>query len=348
MMAKKLPKVNSDTPIIMYQTEDGQTKMEVMFDGDTVWLTQEKMGELFQRSKSTINEHLQNIFAEEELVEDEVRIKFGISEFNKDHKKPTYYYNLDAILAVGYRVKSPRGIHFRKWASGILKEYMRKGFAMNDDLLKQAGGGQYFKELLDRIRDIRSSEKVFYRQVLDIFALSVDYDRKSEIATEFFAKMQNMLYYSVVQMTAPELIAKRANADEPFMGLMSFKGLRPTKTEVTVAKNFLGEKEIRQLNLMVSAYLDIAKLKAEDGILMYMADWAKELERFIVYQEKPVLTHTGSITRDEAEDMAVGQYKAYKAKSSLELTQVEKDFIDTVNKTYRLLEGKNRKGDDDK
>jgi len=347
-MSKKL-KASGNMPIIMYQAEDGQTKMDVMFDGDTVWLTQEKMGELFQRDRTTINEHLKNIFSDGELEESEVLIKVGNSHFNNpSQKKPINLYNLDAILAVGYRVKSPRGIHFRKWASTILKEYMRKGFAMNDDLLKQAGGGNYFKELLNRIRDIRSTEKVFYRQVLDIFALSVDYDPKSDIAQEFFAKMQNMLYYSIIQMTAPELVAKRANADEPFMGLMSFKGLRPTKAEVTVAKNFLGEKEIRQLNLMVSAYLDIVESIAVDEKLMYMKDWARELERFIVFREKPVLTHTGSITREEADEMALEQYKIYKAKTRLELTQVEQDFIDTVNKTYALLEGKKRKGDDDK
>jgi hypothetical protein len=223
---------------------------------------------------------------------------------------------------------------------------MRKGFAMNDDLLKQAGGGTYFKELLERIRDIRSSEKVFYRQVLDLFATSIDYDPKTDEAQRFFAEMQNMLYYSINQQTAPEMIAKRANADEPFMGLMSFKGLRPTKAEVTVAKNYLGEKEIKELNRMVNMYLELAEAKAEDGILMRMKDWAEELVRFIQFRQKPVLTHGGSVSREDAEEMALEQYKAYKAKSSSELTQVERDFIETVNRTYALLEGKKKKTDD--
>ncbi|MCL2591775.1 MAG: virulence RhuM family protein [Defluviitaleaceae bacterium] len=342
----KYPKTTKEVPIIMYQTEDGQTKMEVMFDGDTVWLTQEKMAELFQRSKSTVNEHLKNIFSEGELVEGDVIIKFGNSEFNKDHKKPTNFYNLDAILAVGYRVKSHRGIHFRKWASGILKEYMRKGFAMNDDLLKQAGGGQYFKELLNRIRDIRASEKVFYRQVLDLFATSVDYDPKSEIAGDFFAKMQNMLYYSVTKQTAAEMIAKRANAYDPFMGLMAFKGERPTKAEVTVAKNYLGEKEGKELRLMVSAYLDVAEMIANEERLMYMIDWAKELEDFILYRKKPVLKHAGSIEKTEANERALEQYRIYRSRNGTELTQVERDFLETVKRTYALLEGKKKDGEE--
>jgi len=338
--------------IIIYQTEDGKTKVEVAFDGDTVWLTQEKMGELFQRDRTTINEHLKNLFEDEELVEDEVMIKVGNSHFNPNNKKPTQFYNLDAILAVGYKVKSKRGIHFRKWASSVLKEYMKKGFAMNDELLKNSGGGTYFKELLERIRDIRSSEKVFYRQVLDLFSTSVDYDKNSEIAIKFFKKMQNQLLFSVSRKTAAELITERANADLPFMGLTAFKGNKPQKSEVSISKNYLKEDEIVQLNLMVSAYLDIAELIALEGRLMYMKDWANELERFIVYRQKPVLSSSGKIDHKKAVEIAENEYEKYKEKNRNELTQVEKDFLEIIHKTYDLLENKkfndNIKNDDKK
>lgn len=322
----------------MYQTEDGTTKIKVVFEEDTVWLTQEQIAELFQKSKSTINEHLQNIFADGELVENEVMTKFGISEFSR--QRPTQHYNLDAILAVGYRVKSQRGIQFRKWASEVLKEYMRKGFVMNDELLKQAGGGSYFKELLGRIRDIRSSEKVFYRQVLDLFATSMDYDAKSETAIEFFKVMQNKLIFANTNSTAAELIAKRANAELPFMGLQAFKGERPKKDEVIVAKNYLTEDEVVNLNLMVSAYLDIAESKAREQLPMYMKDWVNELGDFIIYRKKPQLSGAGTISHDEAIGIATGEYEKYKSKTRDELTQVERDFLETIHKTYQLLEGK--------
>jgi len=331
--------------ILIYQAEDGQTKIEVKFNGDTVWLTQDSIGELFQRAKSTINEHLKNIFAEGELDEEEVKRKFGNTELSNNPTKPTNLYNLDAILAVGYRVKSHRGIHFRKWASRILKEYMQKGFTMNDELLNQAGGGQYFKELLNRIRDIRSSEKVFYRQVLDLFATSIDYDPLSEIAHEFFKEMQNKLLFAVSEKTAPELIAGRANADLPFMGLQAFKGLKPQRHEVTISKNYLTENEIKELNLAVSAYLDIAELKAHRQEVMHMTDWAKELERFIAYQEMPVLKGKGKITREEADEKAELEYDKYKVKNKDDLTPVEQDFIETIKRTYKLLEGKPIKED---
>ena len=324
--------------VLIYQTDDGQTKVEVVFDDETVWLTQDQMAQLFQKAKSTINEHLRNIFAEGELNEGDVMTKFGISEFSR--QRPTQHYNLDAILAVGYRVKSHRGIQFRKWASGILKEYMRKGFAMNDDLLKNAGGGWYFKELLNRIRDIRSSEKVFYRQVLDLFATSIDYDAKSEVAIEFFKVMQNKLHFATHGHTAAELIMNRANAELPFMGLRAFSGNRPQKTEVVVAKNYLTEDEVKTLNLMVSAYLDIAEMKADERTPMYMKDWVKELEDFIIYRKKPVLENAGKTSHEDAVDFAISEYNKYKTKTVDELTQVEKDFLDTVHRTYKLLENK--------
>ena len=333
-------KNENKSEILIYQTEDGNTKVEVVFDGDTVWLTQDHMAELFQRAKSTINEHLQNIFNDGELEENEVMIKFGNSEFNPNQKKPTNFYNLDAILAVGYKVKSHRGIQFRKWASSVLKEYMKKGFAMNDDLLKNAGGGNYFRELLERIRDIRSSEKVFYRQVLDLFATSIDYDSKSEIADEFFKKMQNKLLFAVSEKTAAELITDRANSELPFMGLQAFKGNRPLKHEAMISKNYLTQDEITDLNLTVSAYLDIAERKARKHEPMYMKDWAKELERFIVYQKMPILANAGKVSHEEAMEHAETEYSKYKDKTKDDLTPVEKDFLETIHRTYRLLEGK--------
>ncbi|MBD5391047.1 virulence RhuM family protein [bacterium] len=334
-------KKNSNGSIILYQTEDGQTKVEAVFDGNTIWLTQEQMSELYQKSKSTINEHLKNIFAEGELIESEVMTKFGNSEFSR--QRPTQHYNLDAILAVGYRVKSHCGIHFRNWATSILKEYMQKGFVMNDELLKQVGGGSYFKELLSRIRDIRASEKVFYRQVLDLFATSIDYDPKSEIAINFFKVMQNKLLFANTTKTAAELILERADSDLPFMGLHSFSGSRPLKQEVIVAKNYLTEEEVTHLNLMVSAYLDIAEAKALEHTPMYMSDWVVELENFIVYRKKPLLQNSGKVRHDEAVEHAENEYEKYRNKTAEELTSVEKDFLETVHKTYSLLENKKSK-----
>ena len=225
--------MNKTGEILIYQTEDGKTKVEVLFGGANVWLSHKKMAELFQLNKSTISRHIKNIYEEGELDENSTVAYYATvqTEGKREVEREIEFYSLEMILAVGYRVKSRRGIHFRRWATDILKEYMRKGFAMNDDLLKEAGGGTYFRELLDRIRDIRSSEKVFYRQVLDLFATSIDYDAKSEIAIEFFKEMQNKLLYSISEKTAAELIAGRANAELPFMGLQSFKGTRPTKAK---------------------------------------------------------------------------------------------------------------------
>lgn len=329
---------NKSGDILLYQTEDGKAKVEVIFESDTIWLTQDQMAELYQKSKSTINEHLKNIFAEGELIENEVMTKFGISEFSR--QRPVQHYNLDAVLAVGYRVKSHRGIQFRKWASETLKEYLRKGFALNDDLLKQAGGGTYFKELLNRIREIRASEKVFYRQVLDLFATSIDYDAKSEVAIEFFKTMQNKLLFANTNQTAAELIVARADSELPFMGLQSFSGNRPQKSEITIAKNYLTEAEVKNLNLMVSTYLDIAEAKALEHEPMYMNDWVRELEDFIAFRKKPQLLDSGSVSHEQAVEHAEREYLRYKEKSDEELTQVEKDFLQTIHDTYKLLENK--------
>lgn len=263
--------------IVMYQTEDGLTKIEVEFENDTAWLSQSQMAELFQRDRTVISKHIKNIFEECEL--DEKSNVQNLHVANSD--KPVMYYSLDVIISVGYRVKSIRGTQFRIWANGILKEYLRKGFAMNDDLLKQAGGGGYFKELLERIRDIRSSEKVFYRQVLDLFATSEDYNANSPEAAKLFKVIQNKMHWATHGHTASELIFERADSNKPFMGLTTFKGKRPIKSEVDNAKNYLTEQELGVLNRLVSAYLDLAEIKALRGEKMKMRDWLVQIDTFL-------------------------------------------------------------------
>ena len=269
--------------MLIYQTEDGLTKIDVNMQDETVWLTQEEMSELFQKAKSTINEHIKNIYSEGELQKESTMRKFGISEFST---KPTNYYNLDVVISVGYRVKSQRGVQFRIWATNILKEYIKKGFAMDDDRLKELGGGGYFKELLERIRDIRASEKVFYRQVLEIYATSIDYDPKAEVSVQFFKRLQNKIHYAVSGETAAEVIYHRADAEKDFMGLMSFSGEQPTLKEAKTAKNYLNEKELRAMGQLVSGYLDFAERQAEREIPMTMEDWAKHLDGILTSRRK--------------------------------------------------------------
>lgn len=326
--------------IIMYQTEDGLTKIEVEFDNDTVWLTQDQMAELFQKSKSTINEHIKNIYEEGELNKEDTMRKFGITELST---KPTNFYSLDVIISVGYRVKSIRGTQFRIWANGILKDYLRKGFAMNDDLLKQAGGGLYFKELLERIRDIRSSEKVFYRQVLDLFATSEDYNANSPEAQKLFKVIQNKMHWAAHGHTASELILERADSDKPFMGLTTFKGKQPTKSEVDVAKNYLTEQELGILNRLVSAYLDLAEIKALRGEKMQMRDWLVQIDDFLTMTRSDVLNSAGTVSQIEAQAKAEAEYEKYKSKSMDELTAVERDFLLSLKQTQKQIEGKNDK-----
>ena len=266
--------------IIIYTTEDGLTKIETTFDEDTVWLSVDQMAELFQRDKSTISRHIKNVFSEGELVRESVVANFATTA--ADGK--TYhvdYYNLDVIISVGYRVKSKRGTQFRIWATNILKEYMRKGFALDDERLKNLGGGGYFKELLERIRDIRASEKVFYRQVLEIYATSIDYDPKAEISIQFFKKVQNKIHYAIHGQTAAEVIYNRADAEKEFMGLAAFMGKPPTLKEAIVAKNYLDEKELRAMGQLVSGYLDFAERQAEREQAMTMKDWAEHLDRIV-------------------------------------------------------------------
>jgi hypothetical protein len=327
--------------IVMYTTVDGKTKISVGLDPtfETVWLTQLQMADLFQTSVPNVSMHIKNVFEEGELDENSVIKEFLITAADGKNYT-TKHYNLDVIISVGYRIKSLRGTQFRIWATKVLHEYMQKGFAMNDDLLKQAGGGNYFKELLERIRDIRSSEKVFYRQVLDLFATSIDYDAKAETAVAFFKVMQNKLFWATSGKTAAELIMGRADAQMPFMGVTVFKGTRPTKSEITVAKNYLTEQEIGVLNRMVSAYFDIAEVRAMEHEPMYMKDWLLQLDDFIKLNRKEILTHAGKVSHIEATEKALAEYAKYKEKSTEELTQVERDFLDTIHRAYELLEGK--------
>ena len=289
--------------ILIYTTEDGLTKIDTTFDGDTVWLSIDQMADLFQRDRSVIGKHIRNIFKEGELQKESVWAKFAYTA--ADGK--TYdvdYYNLDVIISVGYRVKSKRGTQFRIWATGILKEYMRKGFALDDERLKNLGGGGYFKELLERIRDIRASEKVFYRQVLEIYATSIDYDPKAEISVQFFKKVQNKIHYAIHGQTAAEVIYNRVDAEKEFMGLTTFAGNQPTLREATIAKNYLNEKELRAMGQLVSGYLDFAERQAEREQPMTMQDWANYLDRILTMSGERLLVGNGSVTHKQAVDKA--------------------------------------------
>ena len=289
--------------ILIYTTEDGLTKIDTTFDGDTVWLSINQMADLFQRDRSVIGKHIRNIFKEGELQKESVWAKFAYTA--ADGK--TYdvdYYNLDVIISVGYRVKSKRGTQFRIWATGILKEYIRKGFALDDERLKNLGGGGYFKELLERIRDIRASEKVFYRQVLEIYATSIDYDPKAEISVHFFKKVQNKIHYAIHGQTAAEVIYNRADAEKEFMGLTTFAGNQPTLREATIAKNYLNEKELRAMGQLVSGYLDFAERQAEREQPMTMQDWANHLDRILTMSGERLLVGNGSVTHEQAVDKA--------------------------------------------
>ena len=335
------------TQLIMYTTADGKTKLRVNVDPaqNTVWLSQAQMADLFHTTRQNITMHIGNIYAEGELVQEATSKESLLvqTEGKRIVERPATLYNLDVIIAVGYRVKSLRGTQFRIWATQVLNEYIRKGFAMNDELLKEAGGGNYFKELLERIRDIRASEKVFYRQVLDLFATSIDYNPKSETAIEFFKEMQNKMHYATHGKTAAELIVSRANAELPFMGLTAFKGEQPQKQEAMIAKNYLTETEIKDLRFMVNTYLDLAEWKASEQTPMHMKDWLNELDGFITYRKKPLLTNKGKVSHEQAMEVASNEYNKYKAKMPAELTQAERDFLDTIHATYRLLENKKSK-----
>ena len=318
--------------IIIYQTEDGLTKIDVTLENETVWLSQEQMAELFQRDRTVITKHIGNVFKEGELDE-KSNVQF-LHIANSD--KPVKFYSLDVIISVGYRVKSLRGTQFRIWANSVLKEYLIKGFAMNDELLKSSGGGNYFKELLERIRDIRSSEKVFYRQILDIYATSVDYNKDVETSVLFFKTVQNKMHFAVTKHTASELIYLRADSEKPFMGLTNFKGEIPKKNEIGYAKNYLSEQELKELNAITSAYLDFAELQALRKKPMTMSDWMNKLDDFLKMSDSEVLLNAGTISHEMAIEKAKEEYAKYKE------SQVEKDFLESAKKVQLLSKGKKR------
>ena len=325
--------------IIIYQTQDGKTKIDVKIENETVWLTQSQMVELFQSSKSNISEHISHIFEEGELDENSVVRDFRTTASDGKNYN-TKHYNLDVIISIGYRVKSLRGTQFRIWATQVLKEYMRKGFALNDDLLKQSGGGGYWKELLERIRDIRSSEKVFYRQILDIYATSIDYNPNAEETKKFFKVVQNKMHFAAHGHTAPEIIYLRADSTKDNMGLTVFKGNHPKKDEVTVAKNYLKEDELNILNRITSAYLEFAELQAIRHKEMTMKDWIKKLDDFIKMSGSELLQNSGTISKLEAENKALAEYAKYKETIKNELSEVEKHFLESVKKSQKQIEQK--------
>jgi hypothetical protein len=326
----------NNTELIIYQTEDGRTKIDVYFQDENAWLNKAQMAELFQRDRSVISRHIRNVFDEGELDEKSNVQKMHIA--NSD--KPVEYYSLDVIISVGYRVKSLRGTQFRIWANSVLREYLIKGFAMNDDLLKQSGGGSYFDELLERIRDIRSSEKVFWRKVLDIYATSVDYSANAEESVLFFKTVQNKMLYAATGMTAAELVSGRANALLPMMGMTVVKGNRPTLAEAKTAKNYLNEEELGTLNRLVSAYLDLAELQAMRKKPMYMKDWVARLDDYLRMTDSEVLQNAGKVSHALAEQKAKEEYQKYKKLHSGELSRVEQAFLESVEATAKRLEGK--------
>lgn len=323
-MGKNLPERQH---FVLFKTADERIAVDVRFQDETVWLSLEQMSTLFDRDKSTVSRHIKNVFDEGELDRNTVVANFATTA--ADGK--TYqvdYYNLDVIISVGYRVKSLRGTQFRQWATKRLNEYIRKGFSMDDERLKNLGGGGYFQELLERIRDIRASEKVFYRQVLDIYATSIDYDPKAEISIAFFKKVQNKIHYAVHGQTAAEVIYTRADAEKQFMGLTSFAGDKPHLRDAVVAKNYLNEKELRALGQIVSGYLDFAERQAEREQPMTMADWSAHLDRILTMGGERLLQGAGSVSHEQAIDKAKDEYKKYQAKT---LSAVEKAYLACID-----------------
>ena len=319
--------------IAMFKTDVETINVEILFEDETVWLTQEQMSVLFEKAKSTINEHIKHVFEEGELDKSVVVRNFRITTKHgaiegKTQTREVLYYNLDVIISVGYRVKSLRGTQFRQWATKRLNEYIRKGFTMDDDRLKQLGGGDYWHELIARIRDIRASEKVFYRQVLDIYATSIDYNPRSEISIEFFKKVQNKMHFAVHGQTAAEVIYNRADAEKEFMGLYTFEGNRPHLKDVVIAKNYLDEKELRAMGQLVSGYLDFAERQAERHQSMTMKDWSEHLDRILTMSGEQLLEGNGSISHEKAIEKAKDEYKKYQQKT---LSDVEKAFLDSIN-----------------
>ena len=326
--------------IIIYNTEDGKAKINLQYEDGTVWLSQLEIAELFQTTKQNVSKHVKAIFLEGEL-EEKVVVNYKLTTTkhgaiaNKKQSKQVAHYNLDMILAIGYRVRSIRGIQFRNYASSILKEYLIKGFAMDDERLKNLGGGNYFKELLERIRDIRSSEKVFYRQVLDLFATSIDYDAKNEEAKKFFATVQNKMHFAIHHHTASELIYTRVDSDKDFMGLSTFKGELPTLEEAKVAKNYLSAEELKSLNALVSGYLDFAERQAQREVKMTMKDWREHVDRILSATGEDLLIGNGRVSREMMVDKVNQEYKKYSAKT---LSQVERDYLAEIKNIKSIAE----------
>ena len=330
---------------LLYQTPDGDSQIEVKLQNDTVWLSLDQMAELFQRNKSTISRHIKNVLEDGELQEEATIANFATvqNEGTRKVERVIAYYNLDMIISVGYRVHSHRGVQFRIWATKVLKEYIVKGFAMNDDLLKRAGGGNYFDELLARIRDIRSSEKVFYRKVLEIYALSIDYDPRVEMTQKFFKTVQNKMHYSVHGHTAAEIIYERADAEKDFMGLTTWSGAMPSKPEAEIAKNYLTHEEIKSLNRIVSLYLDFAEMQAEEHRPMYMKDWINILDDFLRISRKDILTHAGKISAKLAKEKADQEYDKFKERTKNDLSPVEIHFLENFEREQKRLLGEGKK-----
>ena len=327
---------------LLYQTPDGDSQIEVKLQNDTVWLSLDQMAELFQRNKSTISRHIKNVLEDGELQEEATIANFATvqNEGTRKVERVIAYYNLDMIISIGYRVHSYRGVQFRIWATKVLKEYIVKGFAMNDDLLKRAGGGNYFDELLARIRDIRSSEKVFYRKVLEIYALSIDYDPRVEMTQKFFKTVQNKMHYSVHGHTAAEIIYERADAEKDFMGLTTWSGAMPSKPEAEIAKNYLTHEEIKSLNRIVSLYLDFAEMQAEEHRTMYMKDWINILDDFLRISRKDILTHAGKISAKLAKEKADHEYDKFKERTKNNLSPVEIHFLENFEREQKRLMGR--------
>ena len=323
--------------IIIYNTEDGKTKINLQYADGTVWLSQLEIAELFQTTKQNVSKHVKAIFLDGEL-EERATVNYKLTvqkEGNRKISRQLAYYNLDMILAIGYRVRSIRGIQFRNYASGVLKEYLIKGFAMDDERLKNLGGGNYFKELLERIRDIRSSEKVFYRQVLDLFATSIDYDAKNEEAKKFFATVQNKMHFAIHHHTASELIYTRVDSDKDFMGLSTFKGELPTLEEAKVAKNYLSVEELKSLNALVSGYLDFAERQAQREVKMTMKDWREHVDRILSATGEDLLIGNGRVSREMMVDKVNQEYRKYSSKT---LSQVERDYLAEIKNIESIAE----------
>ena len=325
--------------IILFQTQGGETRIEVRLSNETVWLTADQMAELFQRNKSTISRHIKNIIESGELQRNSVVAENATTA--ADGKTYTVsYYNLDMIISVGYRVNSHRGVQFRQWATQVLKEYMIKGFVLNDDLLKNAGQGNYFDELLARIRDIRSSEKVFYRKVLEIYALSIDYDPRTSITQQFFKTVQNKMHFAAHGHTAAEVIYDRANAEKDFMGLTTWHGAMPTKHEAEIAKIYLSEEEVDTLNRIVNLYLDFAELQAKSHVPMYMKDWIQKLDDFLKLSGKELLTHAGCVSAEVAKLKANEEYDKFSERTQYQLSPVEIHFLEAFEAEQKRLRAK--------